>query len=45
MSCGCKNKVNQEEQTKSPKTQQQKNTETIKGAVTKIVEKYYSKKK
>lgn len=39
--CGCKK--NKESQTQT-QTQSQKNSETVKTAVTKIVEKYYSKK-
>jgi hypothetical protein len=48
MSCGCK-KNNQSFQSKPSngvqvKTQQQQNSESVKNAVTKIVEKYYMKK-
>jgi hypothetical protein len=43
MSCGCKNKTN-EQQAQPVQTQQQQNNESVKTAVTKIVEKYYNKK-
>lgn len=42
MSCGCKNKNNGQQQ--PVQTQQQQNNESVKTAVTKIVEKYYNKK-
>jgi hypothetical protein len=42
MSCGCKKQNN--EQTQVQQTQQQQNNESVKVAVTKIVEKYYNKK-
>jgi hypothetical protein len=43
MSCGCKNKNNNQQQ-QPVQTQQQQNNESVKTAVTKIVEKYYNKK-
>jgi hypothetical protein len=43
MSCGCK-KQNNEQVQQPVQTQQQQNNETVKQAVTKIVEKYYNKK-
>jgi hypothetical protein len=43
MSCGCKNKNNGQQQ-QPVQTQQQQNNESVKTAVTKIVEKYYNKK-
>lgn len=43
MSCGCKNK-NNGQQAQPVQTQQQQNNESVKNAVTKIVEKYYKKK-
>lgn len=48
MSCGCK-KNNQSYQSNTGKsiqvkTQQQQNSDSVKNAVTKIVEKYYMKK-
>jgi hypothetical protein len=43
MGCGCKKQTN--EQAQQPvQTQQQQTNETVKQAVTKIVEKYYNKK-
>ena len=51
MSCGCKNKNNGEQQPPVQptnvtivNTQQQQNNDSVKSAVTKIVEKYYNKK-
>lgn len=40
MGCGCKNKTNEQ----NVKTQSTQNTTSVKQAVQKIVEKYYSKK-
>jgi len=42
MGCGCKKNQQQTQQTQQTQTQQ--NNETVKQAVTKIVEKYYNKK-
>jgi hypothetical protein len=42
MGCGCKK--NQQQTQQQTQTQQQQNNETVKQAVTKIVEKYYNKK-
>lgn len=49
MGCGCKNKNNEQVQSQPVNgtvvnTQQQQNNEDVKGAVQKIVEKYYNKK-
>jgi len=50
MGCGCKNKnTGQQAQPETTNgvvvnTQQQQNNESVKSAVTKIVEKYYNKK-
>jgi hypothetical protein len=48
MACGCKNKNNEQTQVQTQQqqtqTQQQQNNESVKVAVTKIVEKYYNKK-
>jgi hypothetical protein len=45
MSCGCKNKNNGQQVQEQPvQTQQQQHNESVKSAVTKIVEKYYNKK-
>ena len=46
MSCGCKNNQTQtQSQTQTQtQTQSQQNTQSVKSAVTKIVEKYYNKK-
>jgi hypothetical protein len=43
MGCGCK-KQNNEQPQQQVQTQQQQNNESVKTAVTKIVEKYYNKK-
>lgn len=43
MGCGCK-KQNNEQAQQPVQTQQQQNNESVKTAVTKIVEKYYNKK-
>ena len=44
MGCGCKNKNNGQQTQQPVQTQQQQNNESVKAAVTKIVEKYYNKK-
>jgi hypothetical protein len=47
MGCGCGKKTNEQTQVQTQQTQQtqqQQNNETVKQAVTKIVEKYYNKK-
>lgn len=46
MGCGCKDKNNGQQQTNTSQvqTQQQQNNESVKNAITKIVEKYYKKK-
>ena len=44
MGCGCKKQTNEQAQQPVQTQQQQQTNETVKQAVTKIVEKYYNKK-
>jgi hypothetical protein len=46
MGCGCKNKNNGQQTTvqQPVQTQQQQTNESVKSVITKVVEKYYTKK-